>query len=222
MSKEIEQWDTEEVLAFVHDVRPWRDLSDAERAEWCRRVKHVRDNVVTPDGERWTNAKLAGLFGLAEAGLEKRFRRSEQDTPPTDPVGRSSGQKVGDAKRAFRDPDLTADVLSDPEVRKAVTDAIGSDPEWTSDVVRSRQDAAGTPKAQPRQRSRDYDKLVDRAVNDLMRAIAAESSGTWTPNTLSEALLYFLGQKLGDRRMPKGDFEDEFARIEQYANTEAL
>jgi hypothetical protein len=66
-------WDTEEVLAFVHDVRPWRDLDDGERAEWCRRVKHVRDNVTDSDGGRWTNARLAAMFGLAQRGLEQRF-----------------------------------------------------------------------------------------------------------------------------------------------------
>lgn len=218
----MKQWDTEEVLAFVHDVRPWRDLSADERAEWCRRVKHVRDEVIDADGERWTNERLASLFGIAHRTLQERFTRSERVSGTQDPVGRSSGQKVGDAKRAFRDPDLTADVLSDPDVRESVTKAIASNPEWTSDVVRSRQDASGTPKAQPRQTGRDDDKIVDRAVNDIIVSLVREANGKWTPNDLSEALLHFLGQKLGDRRMPQGDFEDEFARIEEYANSEAL
>lgn len=73
-----ENWEQEDVLAFVYDVRPWREFDDAERAEWCRRVKYVRDNVTT-DGKAWTMSRLAGLFGLAQRGLQERFARSEGD-----------------------------------------------------------------------------------------------------------------------------------------------
>lgn len=117
----MKQWDTEEVLAFVHDVRPWRDLSDAERAEWCRRVKHVRDNVVDANGERWTTLKLAELFGLDDSSLYLRFRRSEDVSAPERAEPNS---RVGRAANTLKNPDSARDILADPEVRQSVRKAL--------------------------------------------------------------------------------------------------
>lgn len=122
-----QEWETEEVLAFVYDVRPWRDLDDAERAEWCRRVKHVRDTITT-DGKAWTNERLAGLFGLALGSLRNRLRRSggHEDAPRANDVKAkqraasefkraSVTDKVAIIKEALQDDLLLAAVQSDVE-----------------------------------------------------------------------------------------------------------
>lgn len=132
-----EEWDTEEVLAFVYDVKAWKQFDDAEKIEWCRRVKYIRDNVVT-EAKPWTNERLAGLFGLAVASLKSRFTRSEAISANGDHVvGRKPHQQVSDARRALRNPDieglvkadLVADALTDPEVAAAVARRIANDPD---------------------------------------------------------------------------------------------
>jgi hypothetical protein len=134
MSMTRPHWDTEEVLAFVHDVRPWRDLDDAERAEWCRRVKHVRDNVTDADGKAWTNARLATMFGLAEGGLRRRFtdiaaaQRANQGATGQPVPGPS--YEANRARATMRNPKLTpkqkADIIAeaDAETKQAILEQL--------------------------------------------------------------------------------------------------
>jgi hypothetical protein len=139
----VNQWDTEQVLAFVYDVRPWRDLDDGEKAEWVRRVKHVRDNVTT-DGQRWTTARLAALFGLKERGLEQRFTTSEaQDTTSRD--NRTNEMKsLSHARSSMRNADISPDhkasivAEADAETKRAIIQRLAGDPDVQSnpDVVR--------------------------------------------------------------------------------------
>lgn len=132
----IETWDTEQVLAYVHDVKPWKQLSDREKIEWCRRVKYVRDNVTT-DGAKWTNEKLAGLFGLEVASLKSRFARSEAISKSGDHIQpRKEHQRASDARRYFADPaivgerkaEIVTEALSDDYVAEQVADRISRDP----------------------------------------------------------------------------------------------
>lgn len=131
-SNRSETWDTEQVLAYVHDVRPWKQLSDREKVEWCRRVKYVRGNVTT-DGQRWTNEKLAGLFGIAKRGLEERFTRSEAISASRDHVEpRREVQRKSDARRYLTDPDIDQE-----QKAEVVAEAVVNDPELMAAINRA-------------------------------------------------------------------------------------
>lgn len=132
----MQTWDTEQVLAFVYDVRPWRDLDDIEKAVWCQRVKYVRDNVADPDGRPWINERLSGLFGITKGGLEKRFAwsKAEKGTTSAGPLPNRKAS-IRSAKSALRaHPELAADLVNDPQVRKSVIAAIANESE--KDVTR--------------------------------------------------------------------------------------
>ncbi len=141
------QWDTEEVLAFVHDVRPWRELADSEKADWVRRVRWVRDNVTT-GGDRWTLDRLALLFGLTPKGLDSRFTRSASRHVPADQSGaRSPGAQSGDARRFFNNPvvtgerkaEIVADALTDDYVAEQVAYRITGDPDLMARLESARK-----------------------------------------------------------------------------------
>ena len=130
-----ETWDTEQVLAYVYDVKPWRELEADEQAEWCRRVKYIRDNVTT-DGERWTNERLAGLFGIARRSLVDRFTTSERRSGGGGaPQHRSPGKQAGDTRRFLANPDVDAE-----QKAAVVAEAIGNDPELMSAIYRAQAD----------------------------------------------------------------------------------
>lgn len=149
-----EEWDTEEVLAFVHDVKPWRDRSDQERVEWCRRVNHILNNVVT-DRKNWSQTSLAPLLGVSRQVLGERLSWSQaylagdrgKVVKP-----RSAGEQTGDARRAFRNPDidpevkaeLVAEAMSDPFVASVVASLISSDSELMRKFRWGHYQASGT------------------------------------------------------------------------------
>lgn len=106
---------------------------------------------------------------------------------------------------------------------KAVAAAIRANPRIAiaaeAAVSERRDNVSPPPPSEPRPRQeRDYDLMVDQGVHKIMVALAAESSGKWTPSDHSAAYLYFLSRALLDRPVPEGDFTDEFADIERFAN----
>lgn len=106
--------------------------------------------------------------------------------------------------------------LNDPEVAEQVADR-----ETVEKVARAYHDKQPTPKAQPRDTTRDYDALAEQGVNLVGVAVAAERSGVWTPSPQSEALLYFLARALDDRQRPPGDWDSLISEVEAFANREA-
>ncbi len=131
-----EMWDTEQVLAFVYEVRSWRDLDDDERAEWCQRVKWVRSNVTT-DGQKWTTKRLAGLFGIMPESLNSRFSRSaSQNGGASATVEANREASIRSARSAIRKrPELAASLLVDPGVKSAIATAIAADAASTALVA---------------------------------------------------------------------------------------
>ena len=195
------QWDTEEVLAFVHDVRPWRELSDTERVEWVRRVKHVRDNVTT-DGTKWTNERLAGLFGFARRTLQERLSSPERIKGGGDPKPRSGGQQSGDARRFFNNPVVTgerkaevvADALTDDYVAEQVAYRITGDPDLMAQLESAR-------------------KRLDRKEKPPAEQSLADEWQTWL-SKLNNILTQ--GARLADRTEVEGD-EGTIPQVALYA-----
>lgn len=184
-------WDTEEVLAFVHDVRPWKDLDDAERAEWVRRFKYVRDHVMSPGGTPWTNVRLAALFGITEGAIRKRFQVADLQERGEEIVPRGeSTSRIDRAVTTIRsNPELVERLIDDPLVRNAI--------ETTIEQRRYEEsDPAPAPRIRNDVTSR-YD--IKGAVNRIAVALAAERNGDWKPDAFDEALLYFLGRILAER-----------------------
>lgn len=109
-------WDAEQVLAFVHDTKPYAEMDDAERTEWCRRVKHVRD---TSDGV-WTTERLAGLFGLTLHSLKSRFSRSAGVSGGGGPAGKpESARKLKPAIRNSTPQEVAAAIIELPREHQA-------------------------------------------------------------------------------------------------------
>jgi hypothetical protein len=121
-----DQWDTEQVLAFVHDVRSWRELDAGERLEWCRRVAWVLDNVTTA-GVRWTQRTLAPVLGVGQSALSERLSWSQaHSVGAPDKQERSPGKQAGDMRRGMKNdgisPEHKASIVAeaDPQAKAAI------------------------------------------------------------------------------------------------------
>lgn len=125
---EYQEWDTEDVLAFVYDVVSWRDMDEPARLVWCQRVQYLIGNITT-DGKRWTQGRAAPALGIAQSLLSRRLAWSERflaSDPDkangiVDPGPRSPVKQTSDARRAFSNPNITPQVKAEL-VAKALTD----------------------------------------------------------------------------------------------------
>ncbi len=61
-------------------------------------------------------------------------------------------------------------------------------------------------------RERDYDKLVESAVNSISVALAAKRRGAWVPTGTTKALLHFAGQLLLDEDAGEESVGDTLVR----------
>lgn len=179
-------------------------------------------------------ARLAGLSRDEFAALPKKTTdairretgRAGTDGPPERIVESwTSEQRASVAKELLSDPDVAEQIADE------ITEHVASDNKRTAEVISKRREteAKQAPASEPESRPvRDYDAMVEQSVNLLSVALAAESSGKWTPSERAEALLYFLTQVLGDRKAPTGEqaeFVNEklnalFDEVEAYANSE--
>lgn len=130
-------------------------------------------------------------------------------------------QKASVARELLREPQVAE------QVSEEITDYVASDSKRTAEVISKRRQAEPYREVQDRP-ERDYDAMVETWVNQASVTLAAESSGRWTPNERSQALLYFMTQILGSRNEPTGDqaqlvndkLESLFSEVEAYANSE--
>jgi hypothetical protein len=61
-------------------------------------------------------------------------------------------------------------------------------------------------------RERDYDKLLESAVNSISVALAAKRRGAWKPTDTTKALLHFVGQLLLDEDAGEESVGDTLVR----------
>lgn len=132
---------------------------------------------------------------------------------------------------------LVGQALDDPEVAdevsEKITDYVAADQRRTAEVVSKRREQQ--PEQHPAEdreehtSTRDYSGMIERGVNLISVALAAERSGTFTPTERDRALLYFLAQILGTPGEPtdaeqtdlvNSRLEQLFADVESYANSE--
>lgn len=130
----------EEVLAFVHDTKTWRDMETEERLEWCRRVALVLDGSTNERFGEWTQQGLAVILGVSATTLRDRITWSRSfsvgDPVAVSPGPRSPNKQAGDARRFFSNPavagerkaEVLAEALADDYVAERLVEAIGSDP----------------------------------------------------------------------------------------------
>lgn len=209
----------------------WELMDEDQRDDLMKKVVLPRHGKVTSDGVTLTYNWWADTLGTTYSTVEQRIKRlrakksdngGSSQAKPT----RSQKSQIRGARWAIREhPELAGEVLMDPEVREAVTDHIASDSSLTSEVVSKRQKQVPKPAPEPKQQ-RDYNGLIDRAINDIMVALAAERGGEFELSQRNRALLYFLAQHLADRLPPSGEVEtdaheSDFAEIERHANTGA-
>ena len=138
--------------------------------------------------------------------------------------------------------ELVREALQDPEVADQVsediTDHVAEDPQLTDEVLRKsnsnalheRDNELDKPEPEEKPKSkRNYEALTEQWTNLAGVCLAAENSGKWKPGARADALMYFVGKVLGDRREPTGEqanlvnekLDALFAEVEAYANSEA-
>lgn len=131
----------EEVLAFVHDTKTWRDMETEERLEWCRRVALVLDDLTNDRFGAWTQTALAPVLGISRQAVGDRLGWSERVSEsghggPQQPNNAGPTYEQRRAKAFFSNPaivgerkaEIVAEALADEYVAERVAEAIGSDP----------------------------------------------------------------------------------------------
>ena len=105
-----------------------------------------------------------------------------------------------DAKRLLRDPEHTADILSDPEVRKAVEAEIAKDDASVRRVVNeSSQRHEGPREATSKPKPTiDYDEQFQDAGATVVYRLTDWQQGKWEPNERSQFVLHFLRRAVND------------------------
>lgn len=162
MSEQVSH--TEAVLAFIYETKQWRDMETDERLAWCQRVAHVLSGAADEQFGEWTQAALAPVLGISQSAISQRLTWSERyfagdRNKAVDVRGRTTGMQVGDAKRAFNNPNISAaakkDLISEladtPSGRKALIEAIAEDEELVRYINR-RTDAIHPSSFRPKQR----------------------------------------------------------------------
>jgi hypothetical protein len=217
------------------DIQPRRARAEVDKvsaSEFAQAAGGSHDRVLRYL-DAWDAAAADGLVATAadlqpgdQPGLPDAERWSDYFSPTTRRIGRDRVEAV--REQAREDGLSPRSVLATMGHTRALRSAILAD-EATAAAAQSalaeRDQArlATPPEPRPHTRPapRNYDRLVEQGVNAISVALAAEANGLWTPDGMSDALLYFLGQKLLDRQMPEGNFDDLLARVENYANQEA-
>lgn len=168
------------------------------------------------------DAGRAGNYGPPERAVQSWT--SEQKASVAETLIREAPAE----KRAAVVREMLADPVVAEQVSEQITDYVASDSKRTAEVISKRRQAEPIREPIHERPARDYDAMVENWVNQASVTLAAESSGNWTPNERSQALLYFMTQILGNRSEPTGEqadlvndkLESLFSEVEAYVNSQ--
>jgi hypothetical protein len=216
-------WTYEQVLEEVGRVS-WLLLDEEQRDDLMTKVVVPQWGKVTLDGVTLKGTKWAEILGTTESTIKNRYQRLCRSKDLSEGAGSGSAavptprqqKDIREARSAIRKyPELAAELLKDPEVKRAVRSADTAE-------IRERMTRGVTPLVEP-SRPEGFSWLKSRGLlGDARTAIVAVIRMAKEHGPLAPEDVEGIQEELADIRlaiewletvMVSGDFDDEVARL---------